>query len=340
MGMGNKKAAAIARQKARDRKVAAMQEEAPQTSFELLYGNKGVPQDGARVVDMLGRPLKDAIPPLLAAPKKPVVSQQVDRKVTLMRDHTLDYPDLFLEVFVAGDKYEEAAFAQMFSRSRCQRAKSVLEADLVVFTGGVDVDPGLYGEAPHKTTMFNEKRDTDDINLYLMCKDEGIPMFGVCRGAQFLHVMQGGKLYQHVNNHYGDHSMYDVRDQKMIEKVSSVHHQMVIQNVTGGMEILGTSVKATERWKNPNDCVVGSSGDIEAFFYRDVCAFGVQGHPEYAGYNYYTKWCLDQINELVVMNPDIAWTNKNRRIRPELLAERDAVTPSIILPSAVEGETN
>lgn len=324
--------------------------EQEKTSLELIYGPPGVPKDaawprdGKRVVDLLGRPLKDNIVPILAnKPGGPVVTTTKvpnDRRVTLMRDHTLDYPDLFLEVFVAGDKYEEAAFAQMFSRARCQRAKSVLEADIVIFTGGVDVDPALYGEEAHKSVRFNEGRDTDDINLFLLCQEHGIPMFGVCRGAQFLHVMMGGKLYQDVDNHYGDHPIYDRINKRMIDKVSSVHHQMVIEN--NDMEILATASVAKERWKNPNDSVVGQGMDVEAFYYRSHCIIGVQGHPEYSNYNYYTKWCLDLINEYVLMNPDIVWdglpgseAKTNRRLKEEFRIERDALRTQEIIGDIV-----
>lgn len=310
-----------------------------QSNLERLLGPKGPPNMDP-VLDMLGRkrPIADAIPPSIKA--QPVISLPAplknDRRVTLMRDHTLVYPDLYLEVFIAGDKYEEAAFAPMFARSRCQRAKSVLEADLVVFTGGEDVDPALYGEEAHSTTRFNTARDQEEINLYLMCRDEGIPMLGVCRGAQFLHVMQGGKLFQDVDGHYGNHPMFDIRTGETIQQVSSVHHQMVIQNVANGMEIIGTSNKANTRWRNPKDSVVGNGADVEAYFYRDVCVFGVQGHPEYAGYNHFTKWTLDMLNELIIMNPDIAWINKNRRIKPELMAERDSIANSVPFVDSIE----
>src|SRR5690606_7997698 len=98
--------------------------------------------------------------------------------------------------------------------------------------------------------------------------------------AQLGHVLLGGKLYQHVDNHYGNHAMFDVRNLRMLKKISSVHHQMVIRN--SDMRVLGDSSIATVRHKNPKEKVVGSVMDVEAFFYRDACFLGVQGHPEYS----------------------------------------------------------
>lgn len=252
-------------------------------------------------------------------------------RVALMKDHTLKYPDLYLSIFVAGSKYEEAQFAEMFTRASCYRAKSLAEADICVFTGGPDVDPRLYGEEPHREYRGSEERDTTDINLYMFCLEHGIPMFGVCRGAQFLHVMNGGKLYQHINHHHGDHTMYDVIDKRLIERVSSVHHQMCIENIDGGMTVIGTSSLADQRWENPTKVRHGTQADIEAYFYRDTCCFGVQGHPEYRGYNYFTKWTLDQIEQLVILNPDIDWRDGCRRIKPALLEQRGNA-PIIINP--------
>lgn len=254
-------------------------------------------------------------------------------RVTLLRDTELEYPELWLSIFVAGNRYEQAQFAEMFSRARCRKANTPQEADIVVFTGGPDVNPALYGEKPHRDTSFYDDRDTADINLYLVCLENGIPMFGVCRGAQFLNVMNGGKLYQDIDGHNGNHSMWDVNRKKMIERVSSVHHQAVIANPKGGMEIIATANKARERWLNPKDCVRGTVADIEAFFYRDTCCIGVQGHPEYRNYDHFTQWTLELLNELVVLNPDIEWVGegkiKHRRMKPDLLALRNGPAISI-----------
>ena len=247
-------------------------------------------------------------------------------KVTLIRDTALVFPELWCEVFIEEDDSEgqQRAFAEMFVRGRCTKAVSPAASDLVVFTGGSDVNPAYYGEEPHKTTHFNTARDEANIKLYNFCLQEGIPMFGVCRGAQFLHVMNGGKLFQDVDNHVGDHSIFDVRTKTHIPKVSSVHHQACIADPALGMEVLATSAVANSRWKNPTVEVKGTMADVEAFFYRDTCCLGVQGHPEYRGYHQFLQWTLEQISELIVLNPDLELKGKVRRIKDDVLAQRDA----------------
>lgn len=339
-----------------------MADDAYRSSFEKIYGKPGVPNVNdnvvwlglpppmpkINVVDCLGRALEvdDNIPDILRAPMAqkttpkhaPVTAPTVvPRRVTIMRDHDLHYPELYMEIFVEPDPYvrdDEARFAQMFARSRCTRAKSVLESDLVVFAGGSDVDPALYGEMPHETTHFDAKRDGRDMDLYLMCVENGIPMLGVCRGAQFLHVMNGGKLYQDIDKHYGDHKMWDVHNKFFVERVSSVHHQACIPQNANGFSLLATNGDARNRALNPKSYVIGPRADVEAFFYRDTCCIGVQGHPEYAGYNFFTKWVLEQINDLILCSTDIEWRDGQRRVKMELLEERKHRSPKLIIPAA------
>lgn len=259
------------------------------------------------------------------------VAEDKGYRISVRKD-VVDYPELWLEVFVAGPKWEERAFAEMLVRSNCTRAPSPEDADLVIFVGGDDVNPLLYGEKAHPNTVFDPARDAQDIELFDYCYKNGIPMLGVCRGAQFGHAMLGGKLYQHVDNHNGSHNMWDIRNNKHIANISSVHHQMCIENVEGGMTILGDCYKSRERWLNDQDKddEVGHR-DIEAFFYRDACFIGVQGHPEYSGYSLYTKWCLDLINEFVNENVDVTLKGNYRRLKDDFLAMRQSVLADKVL---------
>jgi gamma-glutamyl-gamma-aminobutyrate hydrolase PuuD len=252
-------------------------------------------------------------------------SSLATRKVTLLKDHKVEFPILGMSVFVQPDPDvpdDEARFAKLFTRSMCYQAKSVLEADLVVFAGGSDVDPVLYGETRHDTTYFDSKRDEVDMDLFLLCKEQGIPMLGICRGAQFLHVMNGGKLYQDIDGHNGPHSMFDLIAHQHIDRVSSVHHQSVRANVVGGMEIIATAAQSTERHLNAQESKIGEEADIEAFFYRDTCCLGIQGHPEYSGFPYFSSWCMDKIEEFIYCNPDFEWRDRVFRMKADLLAER------------------
>ena len=71
--------------------------------------------------------------------------------------------------------------------------------DGVFITGGVDVDPGRYGE--QKTSLcgtIDSDRDAVEIALLNHALARDLPVLAVCRGIQILNVALGGTLYQDV----------------------------------------------------------------------------------------------------------------------------------------------
>ena len=244
-------------------------------------------------------------------------------RVTVIQDSILEYPDLWLEVFIAGGPDYDRAMVQMFAKARCFQAKSVEQADLVIFTGGPDVNPVLYLEEDvHPKTNFDSDRDKADIELFYKAQELGIPMVGICRGSQLLHVMKGGRLFQHIEGHTGPHSMLCSRTQRLFQRISSTHHQGVIYH--DGMQIIGESLhKNHDRWLNGTTKDGSKQVDIEAYFYRQDCILGFQGHPEFMGYGQYSQWCMQQIEHFIKNNPDIVVTETDHgrfnRLKKELI---------------------
>ena len=75
----------------------------------------------------------------------------------------------------------------------------VSRIDALVISGGADVDPGRYGEAPHpQTVAWREDRDAWETALVHAADDAGLPTLGVCRGMQLMAVAAGGTLHQHT----------------------------------------------------------------------------------------------------------------------------------------------
>jgi putative glutamine amidotransferase len=79
-------------------------------------------------------------------------------------------------------------------------AEETLDAiDGLVFSGGSDLDPELYGEEAHPETD-GVVRERDDFELELMrgALARDLPVLAICRGSQVLNVALGGDLEQHV----------------------------------------------------------------------------------------------------------------------------------------------
>lgn len=257
----------------------------------------------------------------------------ITRKVVARRKDGLVFPEMYGAVYIQGPKGEEYDFAEMFARCRLTLTRQIDLADIVVFTGGADVDPQLYGETQHASTYCIPARDTDDMKTYQYCLEKGIPMFGVCRGAQFLAVMNGHKLFQDIEGHNREHGIFDTVNKKVVAPVSSVHHQAVIPGK--GMEVLAETTVHGDKWINAETKIISPEVIAEAFWIRDTACLGVQGHPEYPGYNYYTLWCCKLIEEYIAYNPDITSINNVWRMKPDLIAQR-AQKNVVIIETEVE----
>jgi putative glutamine amidotransferase len=69
----------------------------------------------------------------------------------------------------------------------------------LLLTGGGDVHPQLFGEAPHATFVPAEPgRDEHEMALVSAAIDAGVPIFAICRGLQVMNVACGGSLVQDI----------------------------------------------------------------------------------------------------------------------------------------------
>jgi gamma-glutamyl-gamma-aminobutyrate hydrolase PuuD len=145
-------------------------------------------------------------------------------------------------VFVVGG---DAAVCRMFQNLGWEVVKnfSITTPALICFTGGADVQPHLYGE--HNVASYvNPARDEREMEVYTYCKGLGVPMVGICRGGQFLNVMEGGKMYQDVDNHTATHYLTLAETGEQF-KVTSTHHQMMRPAPHG--KVLAVANLATHR---------------------------------------------------------------------------------------------
>jgi gamma-glutamyl-gamma-aminobutyrate hydrolase PuuD len=80
-----------------------------------------------------------------------------------------------------------------------EAAAAVDRLDAVVLSGGPDIGTDRYGAEPHpRTGAPRPERDAAEAAVLRRALERGIPVLGVCRGAQLLNVELGGTLVQHV----------------------------------------------------------------------------------------------------------------------------------------------
>jgi putative glutamine amidotransferase len=80
--------------------------------------------------------------------------------------------------------------------------------DGLCLAGGPDIDPLTYGD-PERHELLGDADaavDADELALARAADARGLPVLGICRGAQALNVLRGGTLIQHVDGHRQDTS--------------------------------------------------------------------------------------------------------------------------------------
>jgi putative glutamine amidotransferase len=69
----------------------------------------------------------------------------------------------------------------------------------LVLTGGGDVAPARYGQAPHETIVgVSEARDELEVAAISVAEELRLPVLAICRGMQVLNVALGGTLVQDI----------------------------------------------------------------------------------------------------------------------------------------------
>src|SRR5437016_4489016 len=77
--------------------------------------------------------------------------------------------------------------------------------DGLVFSGGSDLDPELYGQEAHAATFgIAKERDRAELALLQAALERDMPVLAICRGSQVLNVARGGDLVQHLPDVVGD----------------------------------------------------------------------------------------------------------------------------------------
>lgn len=89
------------------------------------------------------------------------------------------------------------------TQSKEDMKEIVDKLDGLLFTGGQDIDPSLYGENKgEKCGDISKERDDMEAALLEAVFEADKPMLGISRGMELLNVHLGGKLYQDIETEH------------------------------------------------------------------------------------------------------------------------------------------
>jgi len=178
---------------------------------------------------------------------------------------------------------KDSGITRMFQqRKGYQITNEVMLADVIVWGGGADVNPEIYGQKPIEET--HSSPDTDALyqkvwEQSFAIADPKIARVGICLGGQWLNCKNKGSMWQHVNNHGRSHDIIDLTTGEKI-MVTSTHHQMMRPHESG--EVLAVAHEATlykDQHKTVNEA---QEYDTEVVYYAETNSLCFQPHPEYS----------------------------------------------------------
>ncbi|MCG8669764.1 MAG: gamma-glutamyl-gamma-aminobutyrate hydrolase family protein [Pseudomonadales bacterium] len=183
----------------------------------------------------------------------------------------------------------------------------------VVIGGGSDVEPLHYGEEPQESKAkkspkirvldwtvnlllfllrwifsvkdlqrYDPERDKLERHMIEYALREGLPILGICRGAQLLNIVLGGSLYQQIHDFYGETPFVrsllplktvNLESDSQLSNILHSHQSVINALHNQAIKETGRHVKVTAR---------DLAGVVQGIEYTEHdFVIGVQWHPEY-----------------------------------------------------------
>lgn len=154
--------------------------------------------------------------------------------------------------------------------------------DGLVVGGGDDIDVRLYNRDLVLETRIDPERDRLELDALAHADRRGLPVLGICRGAQILNVFYGGTLHIDIHAVYEDAPrMRTILPRKLVEarpdsrlrailrcdrfRVNALHHQSIDRPGRGLRVVASDAYGIVQAVENPDAPFL----------------IGVQWHPEF-----------------------------------------------------------
>lgn len=173
------------------------------------------------------------------------------------------------------------------------------EDGILIVWGGADIGTSLYGEFPNRMCSGHKpsSKDLREIALIERAIELDMPIIGICRGAQLMCVLAGGKLMQHIEGHGYSHkvTLHDEGDAVIF--CNSSHHQMMLPPASA--KILATA-EGTEALGERNTAVTLPRVN-EVVYFPTLNGLGIQPHPEWDNCpQMFIDYCVRKIKEYLL----------------------------------------
>lgn len=219
-------------------------------------------------------------------------------------------------LYSALDNYGGYPFADLFDGYIPAYAPAdLLDANgVLVIWGGADISPAIYNQTPGSHTHANDisSRDQLEINLIGQAIKMGMPMLGICRGAQLLCAMAGGTLVQDVTGHYSNHEILTDNGRRI--KATSLHHQMMFPWHTDHKLIAWTAPPISTHYYGQQlaseedevvtfpETVDPDKREPEIVYFPRLKALAIQGHPEFIHNekHEFVVYCRNLVNQYLL----------------------------------------
>jgi putative glutamine amidotransferase len=190
--------------------------------------------------------------------------------------------------FTADDLGDEIELIELSFKKN--NIEDIQRCDGFLLTGGIDVDPSYYDgpeNYPYQPAVFLPERDRFEKLIYDYSQAHKIPVLGICRGMQYINILEGGKVLEDIGE------ANQIHKKEVLDKVHAVnigHNSMLyaITSVKNGI-VNSAHHQGVAKYNLSNNLIANSYSDtsdqlIEGLEFKDKTGksfmLAVQWHPE------------------------------------------------------------
>lgn len=199
-------------------------------------------------------------------------------------------------------------FDQVFDHGKDLSKHPLSECDALVLWGGTDIHTDFYNRSVHRRNncpVMPSQRDWFEWELMREARSLGLPIIGVCRGAQFICAFAGGILVQDCGGHNGGYHTIVTEDGEEF-LVTSAHHQMMYPWEVDH-HVLAWSTKKLANYYHglTEEEIKKHTIEPEVVLFPEINALAIQAHPEWMSTEHpFVHWCNQQVIDHLNFNVD------------------------------------